>query len=250
MKIGIAVLATNGYFLLGCRFINRFHHFYKGDADIIFYFFGNKLPYDHVPSLANVRYYDVAPSDWVSTVNTKYANMIRVSDPVDYLYFFDADTNINNDFNESWFIGDMVAGQHWGHINTPIENLPFDRYDKSSCYIPLDSPLEQKYYYGAFFGGTKENVFKFCNEMIVCQIKNRGIGHEPLVNDDSYTNYYFHYNPPTKVIPATEFEFAISCKGGLDIERRHWVSFPDEEEIFLKNKNKLLNIQHGDVLVN
>lgn len=47
-----------------------------------------------------------------------------------------------------------------------------------------------------------------------------------LVNDESYINAYFHYNPPMTV-PSDKFMFDISDKGGigetrntnLDVER-------------------------------
>ena len=37
-KIGIVILATNAYFVLGVRFIKKFMHHYKGDSKITFYF--------------------------------------------------------------------------------------------------------------------------------------------------------------------------------------------------------------------
>lgn len=249
MNIGINVLATNGYFLLGCRFINRFHHFYKGNENIYFYFFGDKPPYNHIPTEANVKYYEIQNKDWVSAVNTKYKNMLRINDNLDYLYFFDADTNISRPFTEDWFIGDLVGGVHWLHVNTPNENLPFDRYEKSSCYIPKESILPQQYFYGAFWGGKKDIVGDYCNVMIDCQERNALINHEPPVNDDSYTNYYFHYNPPTKKVYPNEFMFDISCKGGLYIERNPLARFPEHEDVFEKNKEKLLNIQHNKVVI-
>lgn len=249
INIGIKVLATNGYFLLGCRFINRFYHFYKGDANIIFYFFGDKSPYEHTPSGANIKYYHIENPDWVQAVNTKYSNVLKIEDNMDYLYFFDADTNISRPFTEDWFLGDLVGGIHWLHVNTPKDKLPFDRNPNSSCYIPHNTNLEQTYYYGAFWGGKTKNVRRYCQTMIEAQAKNKLINHEPPVNDDSYTNHYFHYNPPTKKIPPTEYMFDISCKGGLYIERDPKASFPLHEELFKDNREKLLNIQHSKVVI-
>lgn len=249
MNIGIKVLATNGYFLLGCRFINRFFHFYKGDKNIIFYFFGDKPPYNHIPTEANVKYYHIENPDWVQAVNTKYPNVLQIEDNVDYLYFFDADTNISRSFAEDWFLGDMVGGVHWAHVDTKKEALPFDRYTSSSCYIPVDSPLTQTYYYGAFWGGKTELVKNYCRVMVEAQQRNKLINHEPPVNDDSYTNHFFHYNPPTKSVMPSDFMFDISCKGGLHIERNPRASFPDHEKLFSENKEKLLNIQHNKVVV-
>lgn len=249
MNIGIKVLATNGYFLLGCRFINRFYHFYQGDQNIIFYFFGDKPPYEHTPVGANIKYYHIENPDWVQAVNTKYPNILKIDDDLDYLYFFDADTNISRQFDENWFLGDLVGGIHWFHVNTAKESLPFDRYENSSCYIPIHTPLKQTYYYGAFWGGKTQRVKEYCKAMVEAQAKNKQIGHEPPVNDDSYTNHYFHYNEPTRKIPPQEFMFDISCKGGLHIERNPNAQFPEHEEIFKQNREMLLNIQNNVVVV-
>lgn len=249
MRIGIKVLATNGYFLLGCRFINRFYHLYKGDKEIIFYFFGDKPPYEHTPTGANIKYRHIKNPDWVQAVNTKYSNILSINDNLDYIYFFDADTNISRNFTEEWFLGDLVGGVHWAHVNTPKESLPFDRDPRSSCFIPINTFLSQTYYYGAFWGGRVGPVKKYCAAMVEAQKNNKAIGHEPPVNDDSYTNHYFHHNPPTKSVMPKDFMFDISCKGGLQIERDPRASFPEHEEQFKSNKEKLLNIQHNRVVV-
>ena len=43
-NIGIVILATNAYFVLGVRFIKKFIHHYKGDKQITFYFFSDTDP--------------------------------------------------------------------------------------------------------------------------------------------------------------------------------------------------------------
>ena len=48
-RIGIAILATNAYFVLGVRLIKRFMQFYKGDQYIKFYFFSENDPTDYIP---------------------------------------------------------------------------------------------------------------------------------------------------------------------------------------------------------
>jgi hypothetical protein len=44
-KIGIVILATNAYFVLGVRFIKKFMHHYKGNSDVKFYFFSDEDPH-------------------------------------------------------------------------------------------------------------------------------------------------------------------------------------------------------------
>ena len=43
-KVGIVILATNAYFVLGVNFMRKFSHHYKGDAKITFYFFSDTDP--------------------------------------------------------------------------------------------------------------------------------------------------------------------------------------------------------------
>lgn len=243
LTVGIKVLATNGYFILGCRFINRFHHLYSGNAKIVYYFFGDRSPYEHTPTGANIKYHHIENDNWVNAVNTKFANVLKINDKLDYIYYFDADTNIVRPFDIEWFVGDLVAGEHGYHINTPKEQIPFDRNPLSSCYIPHNTPLEQKYYYGAFWGGRVDRVREFCSNMIMNQQLNKAIGHEPIWNDDSYANHYFHYNTPSRVVSHNDFQFVVSCKGGLKIDRDPTVSFPEHEIYFQLNKERLLNIK-------
>ena len=54
MKIGIVILCTNAYFVLGIRFVKRFMHFYKGDGDITFFLFTDNDPKDYLSD--NIKY--------------------------------------------------------------------------------------------------------------------------------------------------------------------------------------------------
>jgi len=116
MNIGIVVLATNAYFVLGIRFIKRFMNFYKGDKNITFYFFSDNNPKNYIPDNIDVEYFHVTNNNWVDGTNLKFTSILSIKDKLksDYLFYFDADTNVNKDFIEDWFIGDLVGGQHYG----------------------------------------------------------------------------------------------------------------------------------------
>ena len=43
-KVGIVILATNSYFILGVNFIRKFMQYYKGECEIKFYFFSDENP--------------------------------------------------------------------------------------------------------------------------------------------------------------------------------------------------------------
>ena len=90
----------------------------------------------------------------------------------------------------------------------------FDRNPKSKAYVNPDSELPKSYYYGAFFGGKKDIVIDFCKTLRDWQLVDKKIPYEPPVNDESYINAYFHYNPPV-MISGENFPFLVSDKGGI-----------------------------------
>lgn len=250
MKIGIVILATNAYFVLGIRLIKRFMQFYKGDKHIIFYFFSDNNPADYIPADIDVEFFYVTNNNWVDGTNLKFVSVQSIGDRLksDYLFYFDADTNINNNFTEEWFLGDMVGGQHYGDQSWMKNEKGFDRNPVSKAYVPRDTSLPQMYYYGAFFGGTTENMLNFCNLMRYYQLEDKKIPYEPGVNDESYINREFHFNPPTKVVLCQNFAFAISDKGGIGDPRYMDLDVNKIKEALLFHKDDNINITNGIVI--
>jgi hypothetical protein len=252
-RIGIVLLATNAYYVLGVRFIKRFMHFYTGDNNIVFYFYSDDDPSKAIPENINVKYYHDKHDDWVEATNSKFKNIIDIQDSlrkeVDFVYYFDADTNINQPFDESWFLGDLVGGEHYGNRSFLKDCQGFDRNPESKAYVPYDTPYPCTYHYGAFFGGNTENVIKFCETLRFNQLEDKKIPYEPGVNDESYINQYFHVNPPTYTVPTEKFAFAISDKGGLGETRNTHLDVVNIREQVKKNKYKLFNISNNELIV-
>lgn len=251
MNIGIAILATNSYYVLGIRFIKKFIHHYKGEHDITFYFFSDTDPKLALPDSIDVQYAYIKNDSWEDGTNLKFKSIISLEDSCksDYLFYFDADTNVSQDFTEEWFIGEMVGGQHFGDQNFMKDNKNYDRNPQSQAYVPIDTDLPQTYFYGAFFGGRCDKMFNFCKVLKTYQEIDKLIHYEPAVNDESYINKEFHYNPPTKVIAAHNFKFGISDKGGIGETRNMNLNVDElKKELFL-NKEKLINIASGKIVV-
>jgi hypothetical protein len=250
MKIGIVLVATNAYFVLGVRFIQKFLHFYKGNAEIKFYFFSDTDPRDYVS--ADIEYIHTTHNCWQDGTNSKFSNILSLSNdnkPIScsHLFYFDADTNIDKEFTEEWFIGDLVGGEHFGNRSYMVNKKPYDRNPNSRAYIPYNTKRPQVYYYGAFFGGKTQNLLDFCTILHDNQIADRKINYEPGVNDESYINQFFHYNPPTKVVPSDGFKFLVSDKGGLGETRRTELDTEPIKEAIRLNRNKLFDIQNGKI---
>lgn len=246
-KIGVCIVATNVYLLLGLKLIHKWRKHYKGSADITFYLFTDKDPKDYIGT-DDIVYIHSSNDNWVDGTNSKFKNIVKLEDcNEDYLFYFDADTDIVNDFTESWFVGDLVGGQHWGDQLWMLDKKPYDRNPNSAAYIPIDTNIKQVYYYGAFFGGKKDMLIDFCKKLREYQLKDQEIPYEPAVNDESYINREFHYNPPTRTVLANQFEFMISHKGGLDNVR----SIEDISAYLkdiVRNNKRPFDIQSGELI--
>jgi len=248
-NIGIVILATNAYFVLGIRFIKKFMHHYKGDKSITFHFFSDTDPKPYLPDNIDIKFYPEFHLNWVEGTNSKFKDVISLENcDSDYLYYFDADTNISKDFTEEWFLGDLVGGEHYGNRSFLSNGQGFDRFPPSKAYVPLDSPLPYTYHYGAFFGGKKERVIEFCKTLREWQLEDKKIPYEPGVNDESYINAYFHYNPPMTV-PCDKFMFDISDKGGIGDTRYPNLDVNDHKKTLLENKERLINIQNNEIIL-
>jgi hypothetical protein len=215
MNIGIVVLATNAYFVLGIRFMKKFMHHYTGQANIKFYFFSDEDPATYLDERVQFEYHQVSHASWVEATNDKFRSIISLAAcDSDYLYYFDADTNVSKDFTEDWFLGELVGGEHYGNRGWLANGAGFDKNPASKAYVPEDTGLRRTYHYGAFFGGTRDRVIDFCQTLRTWQLEDKKIPYEPGVNDESYINAYFHFNPPMTV-PCEKFAFEISHKGGI-----------------------------------
>lgn len=249
-KIGIAILATNSYFVLGIRLIKGFMRFYKGEQDIKFYFFSEIDPKEYVPDGINIRYYYASNSNWLDGTNSKFTSMLKIEkdEELDYLYYIDADTSITKDFIEDWFLGETVTLQHFGDQGWMKDIKGYDRNPISEAYIPLDTNLPQMYYHGAFMGGEAKKIFDICRILLSYQIKDKKIPYEPSVNDESYINKYFHYNPPTKVVLSVDYKFNVSDKSGVGNTRDMNLNITEIKNDLLINKDNNIDIVNGKVI--
>lgn len=249
MKIGIAILCTNSYFPLGIRLVKRFNHFYKGENKVKFFLFTDTNPDEYLPKSVAFEWIELRSKNWVEGTNAKFTSILSLENKdVDYLYFLDADTNILKDFGD-WFLGDLVGGQHYGDQTYMKEEKPYERNPKSMAYIPKSTSLPQMYYYGAFWGGIKSKVMEFCRTMVEWQNKDREWGFNPVWDDESFSNKYFHYNPPTKIILCKDFPFIVSDKGGIGETRNANLDVEGLKADLRKYRDILIDIKDGKVCV-
>jgi len=234
---------------LGIRFMKRFMQFYKGDSNITFYFFSDIDPKEYIPDTIDCKYFYTTNKNWVDGTNLKFTSILTLEHcDADYLYYFDADSSVNQEFTEEWFLEDSVAGQHYGDQSWMKEKKAFDRNPHSKAYVPKDTILPQMYYYGAFFGGKKEWMINFCKLMIEYQQADKIIHYEPGVNDESYINREFHFNPPSKIVLCKDFKFIISHKGGIGETRNVNLDISRLKKELLVYKNDNIDIIDNKVI--
>lgn len=250
-KIGVVILATNAYFVLGVRFMKKFHHHYKGNRRIKYYFFSDTNPKDYVFDGMDVEHHYDEHKNWQDGTNSKFKNIISIKDKLkedcEYIYYFDADTSVSRDFTEEWFLGDLVGGEHFGNRDWLKNGAGFDKNPISKAYVPNDTPLPCTYHYGAFFGGRVDEVVEFCNTLREWQLEDKKIPYEPGVNDESYINAYFHYNPPTTV-RCEDFAFEISHKGGIGETRDIHLNVSNIKQQMLLYKNYVYDIVNSELI--
>lgn len=250
--IGIVIICTNAYFILGLRFVKKFINHYRGKFNIVFYLFTDTDPKPYSSNINNLKYINTIHENWQDSTNSKFKNIISIeNEKLDYIYYFDADTNIYKDFTEEWFLGDLVGGVHYNNCfktNGILDEKPYDRNILSKAYIPFDTKLPQTYYYGAFFGGIKNVIINFCKQLYNNQICDKLIPYEPIWNDESYINNYFHYNPPSFIIPSEKFLFEISNKGGFDNLKNSQLNIDIYKNIILNNNTLVFDIYNKNIM--
>ena len=249
-KIGIVILATNAYFALGVRFMKKFMHHYKGDSDIKFYFFSDEDPHPYIGDNIQVEYIEQHHTNWMDGTNSKFYNIISLENTDrDYLIYFDADTSVSRDFTEEWFLGETVGLEHFGNNGWMKEVKGYDRNPASKAYVPYNTPLFQMYYHGCLFGGSKTKIIEVCKILRENQLEDKKINYEPGVNDESYINQYYHYNPPTRTVLLSEYMFNVSDKGGIGETRNVKLNIDDLKKEMLINKDNLYDFYNGKLVV-
>ena len=75
-NIGIVIIATNAYFVLGVRFIKKFAYHYKGKSHVRFYFFSDEDPCPYLPDSLDVIFNRETHANWVDGTNSKFKNIV------------------------------------------------------------------------------------------------------------------------------------------------------------------------------
>jgi hypothetical protein len=255
-KIGIIVLATNKYFVLGLRLLRRMSHFYNGPSELHFHFFSNLSPISHV-SLKNMTFHKIGAEGWNGTMLAKLdaVNHVVENNDYDHYVYIDADSNVSEYFQDENFIADSFILKH----PTERTDSSYEKNKLSAAYIdPSEYP--QFYYQACYFGGTKENMLPLSRETMGWYKKDLKQNILVFAEDETYINKYLSLNPPTKLFDNINEKFfmTINDKG---ISTHHWGKYlkmlysPKEYRHILngileaESKKLLWNIKNSRVVV-
>jgi hypothetical protein len=214
-KIAFVITATKNYFVLGLRLINKINKHYCGDSSIDIHFFSDQDPFPYIKH-KNVTHVNVSHYEFEKIVMKKITNPININHKdYDYIFILDADTNISKDFNDSDFIGDLVALKHFLDKTKMSEVKHYERNPLSSAYIPYNTELAQVYYWSCFLGGTSKNIINIINKIIKMEEHDLAINLIPVWHDESYWNKILHHRPPTLLLDPFSTFLGLSDKGNL-----------------------------------
>lgn len=244
-KVAIIVVATNYYFLLGLRLLNKWSKLYNGNLDITFHFVSDHDPTEYL-SINNVVFHNVESiEDWTHNSMLRIHKSIELENSnYDYIYWLDADTNINYKFKDEWF------KEYTSAIHDYKMMVWMTTDAKSSSFIPFEKDLN--YYQACFWGANKDIVIDACKKSLILAQYDNEIGYKPAWADEKYLNKYFYYNKPFYPVRNKSLPFKVADKGkkgvvsGIDHKPFHDMNDKEYLKLFEQvkdNKDKLWDIE-------
>ncbi len=191
-NIAIVMVATNYYFPLGLRFINRWSNLYQGSLSTIFHFYSETDPSEYIDSsISNVVFHKMTTKNWSEADVSRIYEILKLEKyNYDYIYIFDADTNINYKFDDYLLNNEITAYEHYLKL--------FEEDPKNACYFDVSN--KDIYYQTCLLGGKAESIIRMCKTTlpwIEFDKKNKYI---PKYIAEAYFNKYLHLNPPSYII--------------------------------------------------
>lgn len=243
--LGVVVLATNNYFPLGIRLINRFSFLYEGNKKLKFFIFSDKDPKMYLRDGLDVKVINTVHNTWDEGTMDKFRCILSLrGENLDYIFYVDADTNISKSFNDEELAIDnnkMTFYKHGFYGNRADGAPPFCDKESTSCYMTYDQAKNKSYHYGAIFYGDKKSMLDFCS--IVESMMKFDLGNQKIASwhDESYLNYYSAFYDCNSI---SDTVFLHSQKSSFPGREYPDHFFNQKMELLAKNKNNLYDYNH------
>lgn len=252
-KICVVLVATNYYFPLGLRFINRWSHLYTGNMEVEFHFYSEKDPLEYIDSsLSNVVFHHMETKDWSDADVSRIYEIVKMKNHnTDHIYIFDADTNIDFKFDDFLFKDGIVAYQHL-HCDL------FDTNKDAQSYFEVND--KDIWYQTCLIGGSKKDMIDMCNATVPWIATDKDNGYIPQWIAERYFNRYLHDNSPSYYIKRGQSTpFYMSDKGDkskevMGIDKPPFFDMSEEWyngllENIKNNKSSLWNISFNTFII-
>lgn len=118
---------------------------------------------------------------------------------VDCLVYVDVDMKFVAPFELPSLSG-VFAVQHPGYVDSPRDQLPFERDPLSRAFVPFGS--DEIYVCGGVQGGDTRRYLEACAEMARWIDGERASDRMPIWHDESIWNRWCIEHPPELVLPA------------------------------------------------
>jgi hypothetical protein len=160
---------------------------------------------------------------WLEAVRDRFVGMATLEGigEADHVFLIDADTDLERDVTADMLLGETVVLEHFLNKEMRAKNSFGYAQPPSEAYIPADTPLPKAYYHCCFGGGRWGLMRHVYAELAASYRRDIDRGIEPIWNDESHWNHYFHYHPPARVLSwPSECPFKVSDKAGIKDIRR------------------------------
>lgn len=226
-NLAIVLVATNYYFSLGIRFINRWSYLYEGNLNVTFHFYSESDPSEYLDkNLSNVIFHKMTTKSWPEADVSRIYEIIKLKNyNYDHIYIFDADTNIKNKFNDYLFKNNITAYQHW------CCEL-FEKDSTTASYFEYSD--KDIWYQTCLLGGNANSMIEMCESTLPWIDVDKQNNYTPHWIAEAYFNKYLHFNPPQyTILRNKKHPFIMSDKGNSNTEKsgadaRPFIDITDE----------------------
>jgi len=195
IKIAIVIICLGDSFNSGIRFVQNFIKYYVGNSIIDFYINTDTDPLLYFSNNEHIHHINLQSCDVYD--NSIFKSVLSLKDrEFDYLYYSDINNDINIQFDESWFLGEIVGVELFNYSDAGASILKDNTCEKYKTDSPFSNSLSNINYQAGFFGGKKTNVLELCNTINCWQQFDRENKAIPTSTEETYINRIFHFSPP------------------------------------------------------
>lgn len=197
MKVAILYVCTGKYIRFWEEFYNSAEeHFLPGVQKHYFVFTDQDFPESTSPHVTKVHQENLG---WPDNTLRRFHMFLKVESELethDYLYFFNANCRFKKDVGSEFLPerdDQLLVVRHPGHIERPINEMPYERNPRSRASIPYGKG--EYYVCGGVNGGTSKTFLAFARHARAAIDADFHDGIVAEWHDESHINRYITEHP-------------------------------------------------------